>query len=453
MTLSRRQLLQGVGAGVAAGVLGTAGSASASDTRRVFVHPKGGLLGELLGVVESVGGTTVLEYDNFDFVVAEIPSNRLDDLLAAPGIASVEDDDETGIPDDWSPSLLDALLSPDRTDCSTHPAQRASWGIERIGADGVEPGGTDVDVGILDTGIQSDHCSLSVAGGRNFTAAGMPSDYEDRHGHGTHVAGVAGAVDNDLGVVGTAPNANLYAVKVLDNDGQGRYSELIAGIDWCMENEIELISMSLGGEAESDALAKAIETAHAAGHLLLSAAGNEGNAGNGSCDTETMTYPATHEDVVAVAAMNEDDTLASYSSVGAAVDLLAPGTNIVSSVAGNRYAEASGTSIACPFVTGVAALVWGHRGADGPGPNEAVRRTLTETAEPVLGTCEEGHGLVDARAVLDEDGTVEDDDAVENEPTTGREGGVTGDGWLKAAFEWVADVITAIVEWIRGLFG
>ncbi|MCU4743670.1 S8 family peptidase [Halobacteria archaeon AArc-m2/3/4] len=452
MTLSRRQLLQGVGAGVAAGVLGTVGSASASDTSRVFVHPDGGLLGGLLDVVESVGGTTVLEYDNFDFVVAEVPSNRLDDLLSAPGIASIEDDDETGIPDGWSPSLLDVLLPPDRTDCSTHPEQRASWGHERIGADAVESDGTGVDIGILDTGIQTDHCSVSVAGGRNFTAAGMPGDYEDRHGHGTHVAGVAGAVDNDLGVVGTAPNANLYAVKVLDDDGQGRYSELIAGIDWCVEHDVELISMSLGGEAESDALAKAIETAHSAGHLLLSAAGNEGNPGNGSCDAETMSYPATHEDVLAVAAMNEDDTLASYSSVGAAVDLLAPGTNIVSSVTDNRYAEASGTSMACPFVTGVAALVWERHEGDGPGPNEAVRRTLTETAEPVLGSCEEGHGLVDARAALDANGVAEDD-AVENEPATGSESGVTGGGWLQAAFEWVTDVITAILEWFRGLFG
>ncbi|AEH35873.1 S8 family peptidase [Halopiger xanaduensis] len=449
MTLSRRQLLQSVGAGVATGVLGTTASAAGSrtDTRRVFVHPRNGLLGNLLEVVESVGGTTVLEYDNFDFVVAEVPESRLDDLLSATGVAAVEEDDETGIPDDWDPSLLDVLLPPDRADCSTHPDQRASWGHERIGADDVEPDGTGVDIGILDTGIQTDHCSLEVAGGRNFTASGPPGDYEDRHGHGTHVAGIAGALDNDLGVVGTAPNANCYAVKVLDDEGRGRYSELIAGIDWCMSNDVELISMSLGGETESETLAEAIASAHEEGHLLLSAAGNEGNPGDGTCDAETMTYPATHEDVLAVAATDEDDSLASYSSVGSAVDLLAPGTNIVSSVVDNEYAEASGTSMACPFVTGVAALVWETVDEDGPGPNEAVRQALTESAEPVFENCEEGYGLVDARAALAEDGAVDD------EPDRGadRDGERTGNR-LEAALEWLANAIRDFVEWLNGLF-
>ncbi|MEY7851832.1 S8 family peptidase [Natrarchaeobius sp. A-rgal3] len=465
MTLSRRQLLQCVGAGVSVGVVGNSVSASppastsTTDTRRVFVHPQNGLLGDLLGVVEAAGGRTLLEYDNFEFVVVEVPSNRLEDLVDAPAVAFVEDDDETGIPDGWSPSLLDILLPPDRSDCSTHPDQRASWGLERIGADEVDADGAGVNIGVLDTGIQTDHCSLEVAGGRNVTTSGLPDDYEDGHGHGTHVAGIAAAVDNDLGVVGTAPNANLHAVKVLDDDGQGRYSELIAGIDWCLSNDIEIISMSLGGTEESATLAEAIEEAHAAGHLLLSAAGNEGNPGDGSCEAETMTYPATHENVLAVAAMNEDDRLASYSSVGDAVDLLAPGTDVNSTFVGNEYAEASGTSMACPFVAGVAALVWERHDEDGPGPNEAVRRTLTETAEPVLETCEEGHGLVDARAALeaetDGDGSPTDDDSLASD---GQDGGLTDggrdDGLIGragSALEWVSDAITSVLEWIRGL--
>ena len=462
MTLSRRQLLQGVGAGVSAGLLGNSASASTqeSDTRRVFVHPEDGLLGALFDAVEAVGGTTVLEYDNFDFVVAEVPSDRLDDLLAATGVASVEEDDETGIPGGWNPSLPDSLLPPDDADCSTHPEQRASWGHERIGATDVEPDGTGVDIGVLDTGIQTDHCSLSVAGGRNFAGSGPPTDYEDRHGHGTHVAGIAAATDNDLGVIGAAPNANLYAVKVLDDEGRGRYSELVAGIDWCMENGVELISMSLGGESESAAVAEAVESATAAGHLVLSAAGNEGNQGDGSCAEETMTYPATHEDVLAVAAMDEDDGLASYSSVGAGVDLLAPGTNVTSTFADNEYAEASGTSMACPFVTGVAALVWERTEADGPGPNDAVRRTLAETAEPVLETCEEGHGLVDARAALEGDRPADGDERGTDRDGEDRAGAGTGTGAgaaesaggrVQAALEWLADAITDLVEWLRGL--
>lgn len=451
MQLSRRRLLQGVGTSVAAGVLGASASATESDRERVFVHPRGGLVGDLFDVVEAVGGTPILEYDNFEFVVAEVPSSGLDDLRRDRRVASVEDDDETGIPSDWSPSLPDLLNPPDGSDCSTHPDQRPSWGLERIGAEGVEPDGSGVDVGILDTGIESEHCSLSVAGGRNFTGDGRPGDYEDRHGHGTHVAGVAGASDNDVGVVGVAPDANLYAVKVLGDDGSGRYSELVAGIDWCMSNDVELISMSLGGESASSTVDRAIEAAHSAGHLLLCAAGNEGNGGSGSCDAETMTYPATHEDVVAVTAMDEDDTLASYSSVGSAVDLLAPGTEVISTTVDNQYARASGTSIACPFVTGVAALVWGAREEEGPGPNEPVREILAETAEPVLGTCAEGHGLVDARAAVGDD-----------RATDGDSGLVDGGGLtsilgrfvdlIVGFFEWVGNLITGFLDWLWGLF-
>ncbi|MDQ2050201.1 S8 family peptidase [Natronolimnohabitans sp. A-GB9] len=448
MTLSRRQLLRGVGAGTAAGLVGVSTSAAASttETRRVFVHPRNGLVGNLLDAVEAVGGTTVLEYESFDFVVAEVPTDRLDELRALSPIASVEDDENTGIPDDWSPSLLD-LLRPPGEDCSTHPDQESSWGHDRIGVGDVDPTGADVDIGILDTGIQTDHCSLEVAGGRNVTSSGPPGDYEDRHGHGTHVAGVAAGADNDLGVVGAAPDANLYAVKVLDDEGNGWYSELIAGIDWCIEHDVELISMSLGGTDSHPAVDEAIETAHAAGHLLLSAAGNQGNNGADTCDEETMTYPATHEDVVAVAAMNEDDTLASYSSVGSAIDLLAPGTDVNSTYANNEYAEASGTSIACPFVTGVAALVWETRAEDGPGPNEAVRGILADTAEPVLESCAEGHGIVDARAAVGDDRSTDggDDD-------TGLTGGLTDGGAIGSVVEWVTDLIAGIVDWIRGLF-
>ncbi|MFC6765669.1 S8 family peptidase [Natrinema soli] len=452
MKLSRRRLLGGIGAGAAAGLLGAPASAAESntDTERVFVHPKTGLLddlSELLGVIDDIGGITVLEYDNFDFVVAEVPSTRLDELRRDRRVASVEDDEETGIPSNWSPApaLSDILNPPDSSDCSTHPDQQPSWGVERIGADAVEPDGSGVDVGILDTGIESQHCSLSVAGGRNFTDSGTPGDYEDRHGHGTHVAGVAGASDNDLGVVGVAPGANLYAVKVLGDDGSGRYSKLIAGIDWCMSNDVELISMSLGGEAASATMDRAIEAAHSAGHLLLCAAGNEGNGGNGSCDAETMTYPATHEKVVAVTAMDEDDTLASYSSVGSDIDLLAPGTGITSSTVDNEYAEASGTSVACPFVTGVAALVWETREEDGPGPTEQVRRILTDTAEPVLGTCEEGHGLVDARTALGHERADEGGDVV-----SGGVGSIIEK--IISRLEWIGNQIAAVIDWFLGLF-
>ena len=420
MDATRRNLLQGVGSGIA--LLSLARPTAAGSTERVFVHPRSGIVADLLTAIHDVDGTVILEYEHFDFVVAEIPGDRRDTLIADLRVAFVEDDHDVGIPADWLPSLLDVLDPHDPADCSTHPDQRGSWGWERIGAGEVTQDGAGIDIGILDTGIQPDHCSLAVAGGRNFTGTVPTNDYRDRHGHGTHVAGIVSALDNEIGVVGVAPAANLHAVKVLDDGGAGRYSWLVAGIDWCMSNDIELISMSLGGESDSVAVDRAIEDAHEAGHMLLAAAGNEGNSGTG-CTDDTMTYPATHPDVVAVTAMNRDESFAPYSSVGSAIDILAPGTDIQSTFVNNGYAEASGTSIACPFVTGVAALVWQHRAAHGPGSNETVRSILVETAEPVLETCEEGDGLVDARAaVADErasDGDGTGDGHEHDEPSPG----------------------------------
>lgn len=442
MTVTRRRVLHSVAAGTAVALGQTAAGLSAEE-EAVFVHPADGL-GELVDAIELLDGEIRLEYENFDFVAASVPVESVEELGGLPSVASVEVDEPIEIPTGWSPTLPD-VLDPGGGDCSTHSEQEIPWNVERIGADQVDGTGSGVDVGILDTGIETDHCSLEVAGGENVTALGTPGDYEDRHGHGTHVAGTVGATDNDYGVVGVAPESNLYAVKVLDDTGSGRYSDLVAGIDWCMEHEIEIISMSLGGESRSETVDQAVTAAYDAGHLLLSAAGNEENEGDGRCEEETMTYPATHEDVLAVAAMDQDDTLASYSSVGSAIDLIAPGSDVPSTTTSNEYAEASGTSMACPAVTGVAALVWESRTADDT-PNEAVWERLTETAEPVLETCEEGHGLVDARAALEEDAT----------------GGpfaplLSALQWVIRAivgvFRWIGRVIRRILGWLTSLAG
>ena len=413
MSLRRRHVLSGIGVGIGGSIFGI--PTAASSTERVFVHPDQSPVATLVDPIRDIGGSIRFTYDNFDFVAAEIPVGRRDELLATPGIAFIEDDEDAGIPAGWSPSVLDLLDPNGDVDCSIHPTQQASWGWERIGVHAVESNGAGVDIGILDTGIESAHCSLDVAGGRNFTDTIPNSNVEDRHGHGTHVAGIASALDNDIGVVGVAPNADVYAVKILDDSGSGTYSSLIAGIDWCMTNDVELISMSLGGESPTTAVDRAIEAADDAGHLLVCAAGNNENKQDGRCAEETMTYPATHPDVLAVTAMNEDETLASYSGIGTAIDLLAPGTEIVSTYINNNYASASGTSMACPFVTGVAALIWQAHGFDGPGGNDVVTAVLQSTAESVLETCEEGYGLVDAQAAVDADGPAADDEAAIDE--------------------------------------
>ena len=400
MVPTRRQLLHGVVAGMGVTTFNFFGREE--ETNRVFVHPRSDSLNDIVDIVTSIGGEIIFEYDNFEFIAAEVPSDRLDGLLDVTGIALIEEDSLIGIPDGWDPSLLDILDPQDDLDCSAHPSQEPTWGWERIGANEVEHTGSGVNVGILDTGIRTDHCILEVTDGQNFTNPLSPNNYEDRHGHGTHVAGIVGAQDNDIGVIGVAPDVNLYAVKVLDDQGGGRYSALVAGIDWCLSNDVEIISMSLGGEASSESVDQAIETAVADGHLLVCAAGNEGNTQDDTCDEETMTYPATHPEVIACTALDPDDSLAEYSSVGSTVDLIAPGTDIRSTYVRGGYAEASGTSMACPFVSGVASLLWEIIETGASDKNTVIRERMAESAESVLGTCAEGYGIVNAPAAVSE---------------------------------------------------
>jgi subtilisin len=151
-------------------------------------------------------------------------------------------------------------------------------------------------------------------------------NYEDDHGHGTHVAGSVAALDNSSGVVGVAPQVALYAVKVLAADGSGSVSAIAAGIDWAVQNGIPIINMSLGSSTSSQTLKNACDNAYAAGHLVVSSAGNEGEG------TNTVGYPAQYESVIAVAASNINDQRASFSSTGPAVELIAPGEDILSTI-------------------------------------------------------------------------------------------------------------------------
>lgn len=163
--------------------------------------------------------------------------------------------------------------------------------------------------------------------------------------------------------------------------------------------------MSFGASSMPNSVHTAIEDAYAAGHLLVAAAGNNGNDEDGECsDDSNVGQPARHPDVIAVSAMDSDDTLAGYSSVGPEVEIMAPGTDIRSTDAGDGYETLSGTSMACPHVSGTGGMVWEIYGADGPNVSDrdAIRDILTDTAEPVLGTCEEGAGLLDAEAAADE---------------------------------------------------
>ncbi len=230
-------------------------------------------------------------------------------------------------------------------------AQTLPTGINRIDVDrhgtiqidGVDDQ-VDVDIAIIDTGIDVDHPDLRVVGGRRFYARGwwtlQDDRYDDGNGHGTHCAGIAAAIDNDLGVVGVAPGARLWAVRVLDSNGEGYLSDLIAGIDWVTEHAgtIEVANLSLSGTGKSDILREAIQNSVNAGVVYVVAAGNDGTdiyGADGVFNTSDDTIPAAYPEVATISAMvdtdgkpggsgpasseGEDDTLADFSNVSRSV--------------------------------------------------------------------------------------------------------------------------------------
>lgn len=255
-------------------------------------------------------------------------------------------------------------------------AQTLPTGINRIDGDlsstqsGNGSGSVNIDVAVIDTGIDPAHPDLTVAGGKNCSTG---TSYKDGNGHGTHVAGTIGAKDNGLGVVGVAPGARLWAVRVLNNAGSGSWSSVICGINWVTARAaiIKVANMSLGGIGSDTGCAdgglhQAICNAVNAGVTFVVAAGNES-------DDAANHVPAAYDQVITVSALadfdgisgkfgsptcraDEDDTFADFSNYGEDVDIIAPGVCILSTWKGGAYNTISGTSMATPHVTGAAAL-------------------------------------------------------------------------------------------------
>ncbi|WP_444684758.1 S8 family serine peptidase [Alkalicoccus luteus] len=272
--------------------------------------------------------------------------------------------------------------------------QDIPYGIESVqGVQAQELGfrGDGMDVAILDTGIDINHEDLAanVQGGFSvFSDSANSNPFSDGNGHGTHVAGTVAAVDNDLGVLGVAPDADLYAVKVLSNEGSGSLDGIARGIEWSIENDMDIINMSLGGSSGSSVLENFTDLAYDEGILVVAAAGNDGK-GMGFFDT--VGFPAQYESAMAVAAVDENNNTASFSSAGPAVEISAPGVNVLSTVPGNGYDALNGTSMAAPHVAGVAAQVWQ---AKPHLSNVQLRQLLNDTAEPLGAQRDYGNGLI-----------------------------------------------------------
>lgn len=210
--------------------------------------------------------------------------------------------------------------------------------------------GETVKVAVIDTGIAYDHPDLkeNVAGGVNILEKQKPP-YDD-NGHGTHVAGIIGAVNNQSGIVGIAPRTNLYSVKTFNKDGTAKLSNIIKAIDWSIENEMDILNMSFGFNEPSPTFKEAIKRAYEAGVLMVAASGNRGTRG-------LIEYPAQFDETIGISSINENDKISDFSAIGPQVTLTAPGENIISTWLNKSFRELSGTSMAVAHVSGVAALI------------------------------------------------------------------------------------------------
>lgn len=308
------------------------------------------------------------------------------------------------------------------------PMAELQWGLEAIGAGRAwerTMGSPDVVVAVVDTGVDLGHPDLRnrLVGGFSFVnevsgASGEPGDNSvtpvknegpvDDNGHGTHVAGIIAAqANNGEGIAGVAPNCRIMPVKVLAYNTRGFDGDVAAGIVYAVDHGARIVNMSLGGEGGSRTLERAVQYANARGVLVVSAMGNDAEDPARNYGTN-LNYPAAYDGVLAVAALDPQGGVASYSNRGRWVGVAAPGSGILSTTPTYEvydplspdYDRLSGTSMATPFVSGVAALVMSAQ-AHLRGPE--VKRIIQGTARDVLFAgfdLTTGHGLVDAFAAV-----------------------------------------------------
>jgi hypothetical protein len=358
------------------------GGATHVDTQSVALHVRA-VAGRNKVHVNSVYANAVGGF------AAALTSGQVAAIESDPSVAAV-------IPD-LAVSLDDGSIATEQSIMRNvaNPSWHVPAGVRRVGARTTaitsfthRTTTVDADVAILDTGVERDHPDLNVVGGYNCTGRNRDA-WDDNDGHGTHVAGIVGALDNNFGVVGVAPGVRLWSIKVLDGNGRGFISGLVCGIDWVTAQRdpkrpgrplIEVANMSIsfgvGLNPDStcangqDPLHQALCRSIAKGTTYVVAAGN--NSRNAR-----RNRPASYDEVITVSAMADydgrggglgrpsdscptryepDDAFTNFSDFGPDVDLIAPGRCVLSTYMGKRYAFMSGTSMATPHVTGAAAI-------------------------------------------------------------------------------------------------
>lgn len=329
-------------------------------------------------------GKITKEFDNVHSLKTNLSDMEIADLKNDTTVISVEEDTKVSIVQD----TLD-------------------WGITKVDAQNSWNSGytgLGVKIAVIDTGVDLDHPDFAGTSETDSAIAGGISEvdyttsYEDDNGHGTHVAGIIGARQNGTGVIGIAPNASIYAVKALDSSGSGYVSSIIGGINWAIENNVDIINMSLGSKNSSTALQNACDIAYYNNDILLvAAAGNSGTKSvNVKSPTDTIEYPARYNSVISVGAIDSSNKRASFSSTGKELEVVAPGVKILSDYLNGDTAAFSGTSMASPYAAGDLALL---KEANPLYTNAQLRSLLDSSATDLGVTGKDnlyGYGLIKA---------------------------------------------------------
>ena len=400
--VKRLNILLALAVGIAAPravAMAADGGSSPASVQRIITF-KGEVAASVrLQIVQSYKGTVVHDLGLINAIAAEFPAAGIRtaevSMKARPEVVRIEADFRQKWIEAHVPAFADvelpavnAIIRPFKAERHMSEADaEIPWGIARVDAPAAwaKTQGAGVNVGVVDTGIDFDHPDLkaNIKGGWNAT--NKTDNFKDDNGHGTHVSGTIAAVRDGQGVVGVAPKANLYGIKVLDANGSGTFADVIAGIQWTVDHKMDVVNMSLGASKGTDALAEVMKAAAKAGVTIVAAAGNSGGA---------VGFPAAYPEAIAVSASDSKDALAYFSSRGPQVAFIAPGVNVHSTYMGGGYDDLSGTSMACPHVVGLSALAVA-KGAHGP---DKIRAALKSAATPLGGltTDQQGSGLVSA---------------------------------------------------------
>jgi thermitase len=276
------------------------------------------------------------------------------------------------------------------------PDWGVQYGLNNIGAlQGWEysTGTSWVTIAIIDTGVDRTHPDLILKTQAGYNVLSPGDAPLDDNGHGTHVAGIAAAASNNgIGIAGVSWGAQIMPVKVLNASASGTYADVASGIIWAVANGAQVINLSLGGSAYSAILESAVDYAYNRGVVLVAASGNAGGS--------SILYPARYTQVIAVGATDSNNQRGAFSNFGNGMELVAPGVSIYSTELGGGYSYRSGTSMAAPFVSGLAAILIGMSGNYDAGlVREQMNNSALDLGEPGWDAYH-GYGLIQMDSAL-----------------------------------------------------